>query len=93
MKFENQTFTDTVVTLDYNEFLNCTFTRCRIVFHGGGFAIAAPKLNASQFVLADSASNTLALLKMLNDIDPQMTRSLIDSAGKATAPPPGAAPR
>lgn len=80
MKFENQTFKDTIVTLDYNEFVGCTFERCRILFHGGGFAISKPKMIDTQFVFREAAQHTLVLLNLLDKMDASLTRSLIDQA-------------
>jgi len=80
MKFENQTFKDMDVTLDYNEFVSCTFERCRILFHGGGFAISKPKMIDTQFVFREAAQHTLVLLNLLNKMDAGLTRSLIDQA-------------
>jgi hypothetical protein len=80
MKFENETFKDTIVTLDYNEFVSCTFERCRILFHGGGFAISKPKMIDTQFVFREAAQHTLVLLNLLNKMDASLTRSLIDQA-------------
>lgn len=84
MKFENQTFKDMVVTLDYNEFVSCTFERCRILFHGGGFAITKPKMIDTQFVFREAAQHTLVLLNLLNQMDVSLTRSLIDQASSPT---------
>jgi len=85
MKYENQTFTDAVVTLDYNEFISCTFQRCQIVFHGGGFAISKPTMIDTRFLFADQAHTTLVLLNLLTQIDSNLTRALIEHVGQAAA--------
>ncbi len=88
MKFENQTFKDMDVTLDYNEFVSCTFERCRILFHGGGFAISKPRMVDTQFVFREAAQHTLVLLNLLtllNKMDPTPTRALIDQAASPSA--------
>ena len=83
MKFENQTFKDTLVTLDYNEFIGCTFERCQLLFHGGGFSISKPTMIDAQFVFQDAAKHTLVLLNLLNRMDTNLTRALIEQATSA----------
>jgi hypothetical protein len=38
MKFIGQVFTSDV-TLDYNEFVDCEFRGCTVLFHGGEFSL------------------------------------------------------
>jgi len=48
MRFENKTFT-TDVTLDFNEFRNCTFDGCTIYYHGNPFWLVNPTLKNTKF--------------------------------------------
>jgi hypothetical protein len=64
MRFENQTFTSGV-TLDYNEFVNCTIRDCVVAFHGGGFTLTGTTITNVRFNLGDAANNTLAFLQMV----------------------------
>jgi hypothetical protein len=89
MRFENQTFTqDTAV--DYNEFVNCTFRNCRIIFHGGEFSFSGTvNFERVAFGLGYAASNTLTFMKFLRAAAPQAYAELMAApAGRNTAAAP-----
>jgi hypothetical protein len=69
MRFEKQTFERTEVTLDNNEFVDCTIANCTLVFHGGPMSVTCTRVAGVQYVLVDSAVHTtrfLARLRMYN---------------------------
>jgi hypothetical protein len=70
MKFVDQVFTNTDVTLDYNEFINCTFgNRSRIHFCGGQYQLTDCKIDGEiGFALHDSAHRTLVWLKFIRSL-------------------------
>lgn len=93
MRFENQTFT-TDIAVDYNEFVNCTFKNCRILFHGGEFTFAGTvNFEEVSFGLGHAANNTVTFLKFLRAAAPQAFAELMAQQPKpapsaATAPSP-----
>ena len=66
MKFEDQTFDSQDVLLDGNEYINCTFNGCKIIFKGGqGTGLVSPTFNACDWNFSGPAGNTLAFLAMI----------------------------
>ncbi len=66
MKFEDQTFDSQDVLLDGNEYINCTFNGCQIVFQGvQRIGLVSPTFNACNWHFAGPAGNTLAFLAMI----------------------------
>ena len=66
MKVQNKKYTDEVVELDGNEYVNCNFTRCQLIYSGG----ALPRFDtcgfdASPFNFQKGAGNALHLLREL----------------------------
>lgn len=92
MRFENQTFTQDIA-VDYNEFVNCTFRNCRILFHGGEFSFSGTvNFEKVAFGVGYAASNTLTFMKFLRAAAPQAFAELMASpVGKNTAAAPPAA--
>jgi hypothetical protein len=92
MRFENQTFTADIA-VDYNEFVNCTFKNCRILFHGGEFTFAGT-VNFEQvaFGLGPAANNTVTFLKFLRAAAPQAFAELMAQQPKPAASAGAAAP-
>lgn len=87
MKFEDQTFKKTDVTLDYNEFVNCKFVACTIHFAGGQYKIDGCDMDNCKFSFHDAALRTLAYVKMIWSMSggPEVVRGLLESTPK---PPP-----
>jgi len=83
MRFENQTFENTEVTFDYNQFVNCTFRDVTIMFHGGDWSLAAGCRFAGtvKFVIGGPANNTMAFLKWVRQESPDAFESLMKEAG------------
>jgi len=78
MKFENQKFTGQI-SLDYNEFIDCEFENCAILFHGGDFSITRTKFTNVNFGVAHAANNTLLFLRLVKDINPKALEQLLEN--------------
>jgi hypothetical protein len=92
MRFENQTFT-TDIAIDYNEFVNCTFKDCRILFHGGEFSFAGTvNFERVAFGLGHAANNTVTFLKFLRAAAPQAFAELMAQQQKPAASTGSTAP-
>lgn len=66
MKFETKTFTKEEIHLDFNEFINCKFIECNIIYHGYGLV----RLNNNSFEncrhsFSDSAAKTLNFMSAI----------------------------
>lgn len=84
MRFTGQVFTADV-TLDYNEFIDCEFRNCAVLFHGGTFSLVRARFHEVRFGLGDAADRTLAFLRLIRAQNPAMVDELLDAA-------PGPAP-
>lgn len=84
MRFERQTFT-TNVTLDYNEFIDCTIKDCTVLYFGGDFSLTRTTLSNVRFGLGESANRTLDFLRLVRANGQQLLDELLDAA-------PGPAP-
>ncbi|HET7757690.1 MAG TPA: hypothetical protein VFK87_10575 [Steroidobacteraceae bacterium] len=78
MRFENQTFTGTTVTLDFNQFVNCTIADCLVVCHGGDFSLSRTTLMRCKFGVGGMANNTLQFLKLVRANGPQLLEDLLN---------------
>ncbi len=66
MKIKNQKFSGETIDLDYHEFEGCTFTKCKIVFHGyGKIGLRSCTFTDIQWEVADAAGNALNFLMVL----------------------------
>ncbi|HTV52203.1 MAG TPA: hypothetical protein VME21_13530 [Steroidobacteraceae bacterium] len=91
MRFENQTFTQDIA-VDYNEFVNCTFRNCRIIFHGGEFSFSGTvHFEQVAFGLGYAASNTLTFMKFLRAAAPQAFAELMAAPTSRNAAAAGSA--
>jgi hypothetical protein len=79
VRFIKQVFT-TDVTLDYNEFIDCEFRDCAVMFHGGEFSLVRTTLSNVRFGLSGAANNTLAFLRLVRAHGPQLVDELLDAA-------------
>lgn len=88
VRFENQTFTGDI-TLDYNDFINCTFGDGSVIHYGGGqYSLQSPTFAGGiRFTFHDNAHRTLIWLKFLSSMP--NGRQLIDSILESipTSPP------
>jgi hypothetical protein len=67
MRFEKRTFDGETVTLDGNNFIECTILdSCEVNFYGGNFTLANTTIGAAvRFGFGGAARVTLDLLKIL----------------------------
>lgn len=64
--FENRQYTKETVATDGNEFVNCTFTGCRMVYNGGVQpTFTNCSMRNSELELGDAAANTTEYLRTL----------------------------
>lgn len=83
MRFEKQTFENELVTLDDNEFIECTFVNCKFHYSGGNFNIDRIRFNSLEFTVEGPAARTVMLLQSLwaNDVGQRAVRGLLDRTG------------
>lgn len=79
MKYTKKTFEGSTEVIDGNEYEDCEFRKCRIVYRGGPL----PKMNGCaffepQFFMEDAAERTLLLLKGMYHSGDSM-RQLVDA--------------
>jgi hypothetical protein len=61
---DSEDFTGRVVELDGNEFHNCSFTKCRLVYRGGGVpALVTCQFDRCAWEFEDAAGRTLEFLR------------------------------
>ncbi|HEY7964845.1 MAG: hypothetical protein ACHQD6_08990 [Steroidobacterales bacterium] len=78
MRIENQTFVDTTITLDYNQFVGCTIRDCLVVCHGGDFLLERTTLQNCRFVLSGPANNALQFLRLVRANGEHLLNELLD---------------
>jgi hypothetical protein len=83
MKFVNQAFTGEV-TLDYNEFVDCEFRDCVLLFHGGDFSLVRARFVNVRFGLAGPANNTLNFLRLVRANGAHLVNELLDQGQQPT---------
>ncbi|MGH8175440.1 MAG: hypothetical protein ACREV5_04155 [Steroidobacter sp.] len=88
MRFENQAFQNEQITLDDNEFVNCTFTKCKFHYSGGEFNIDRIRFDSLEFTVQGPAARTVMLLRSLwaDEVGQRVVQGLLDPS-KAGAPP------
>jgi hypothetical protein len=64
MRFEKETFTNDV-TLDCNEFIDCTISNCALLHAGGPFSLTRTTLTNVRFGIGGPAQNTLAFIRLI----------------------------
>lgn len=84
MRYEKQTFRNETITLDGNEFIECTFVACRFQYSGGDFNIDRIRFDSLEFTVDGPAARTVLLLQSLwgNEIGRQAVQSMLE--GTAT---------
>jgi hypothetical protein len=80
MRFEKQTFDHTEVTLDNNEFIDCTIVDCTLIFHGGPMSVANTRVAGVQYRLMDFAVHTTRFLARLRVYNPPAFEKLMQQA-------------
>jgi hypothetical protein len=77
MRFGHQTFANTTVTLDYNQFINCVLRDCLITCHGGDFSLVSTTLVNCRFGVEGMANTTLQFLKLVRASGPALLEDLL----------------
>jgi len=80
MRYEKQTFQDETVVLDGNQFVECTFVRCKFQYSGGDFDIDRIRFDSLEFTVDGPAAKTVLLLRSLwaNPVGRRAVESLLD---------------
>ena len=88
MRFENKAFANEVVTLDDNEFFNCTFESCTFSYRGGDFNLSRIGFDSLQVQLEGAAARTMMLLQSLwtNEVGRRVVEQLLDPARANSGP-------
>jgi len=82
---ENQAFTDQVVSIDDKSFINCTFTRCTLLYSGGEINWYDTHWINCTFSFSGPAARTADLLRLFGQ-SPATPTSI------EFGPPPGPPP-
>ncbi|MBB6095250.1 hypothetical protein HNQ60_004140 [Povalibacter uvarum] len=84
MRYEKQTFRNETVTLDGNEFIECTFAGCRFQYSGGDFNIDRIRFDSLEFTVDGPAARTVLLLQSLwsNEVGRQAVQSMLEGTAK-----------
>ena len=86
VKFENQVFT-TDVTIDCNEFVDCEFRDCVVLFQGGSFSLVNTKLINVRFAVGGPAQATLQFLRFVRANGSNLLDQLLDAGPQPQAVP------
>lgn len=65
MRFEKQQFDNETITLDDNEYIDCTFRNCKFQYNGGEFNIERIHFDSIEFTVSGAAARTVRLLQSL----------------------------
>lgn len=79
MKFVKQKFTEDI-SIDFNEFVDCEFENCVVLYHGGSFTLTRPKFKNVRFGVGDAANNTLIFLKYIRQSSPEIFEELFQTS-------------
>jgi hypothetical protein len=79
MKFKDRTFRKEDVHMDFNQFLNCTFIDCNLIYHGyGPIGMEGCSFKNVRWSFSDAAANTVAFMAALYAGAGEGGRQLID---------------
>lgn len=65
MRYEKQEFVGENIRLDDNEYIDCTFTKCKFAYGGGPFNIERIRFDELEFTVEGPAAQTVMLLQAL----------------------------
>lgn len=73
MKIDSNQFTEEEIILDFHEYVNCAFTRCRFVVLGyGPFSLNECEVVNCEFTFAGPAASTIQTMSTIyNDVGEQ----------------------
>jgi hypothetical protein len=77
MKFSNQTFSEGI-TLDYNEFIDCSVQNCPVLYYGGQYNLLRTNLTNVSFGFGGPANRTLTYLRMIYAMNPKLVIDLLE---------------
>lgn len=80
MRFENKAFQNEVITLDDNEYIDCTFANCKFHYSGGEFNLERIRFDSIEFTVEGPAFRTVMLLKSLwrNEVGRRAVQGLFE---------------
>ena len=86
MRYEKQTFRNETVTLDGNDFIECTFVGCRFQYSGGDFNIDRIRFDSLEFTVDGPAARTVMLLRSLwgSEVGRRAVESMLSAAPAET---------
>lgn len=65
-EFKNSTFTNSAIKLDGNEYINCTFKKCEVIYAASGdVSLKGCKFFDTKFTFANSAQRTIQFMTAL----------------------------
>lgn len=77
--YKGKEFTGMEEAVDFNQYIDCTFTRCRIIYRGGALPkFENCKITECQWSLEDAGHRTLNYLGMLYHNMGSMGQELIE---------------
>lgn len=80
MKVEGKTYLNETIHVDFNEFVNCKFLKCSLIYHGfGPVGMVGCAFTDVKWIFADAASNTLNFLRSLYFGGGEGGKALIES--------------
>ncbi len=87
MAITKQTFQDTTEILDGNQYIECTFNNCQIIYRGGAIpSIQGCQFNDCRWNFEEAAERTLQFMRAIyhgmGANGPQMIESAIDAIRK-----------
>ena len=66
MRFVGESYKDKKIDMDFNEFVDCEFTKCELVFHGvGKIGMEGCSFSSVRWTFADAAANTVQFMTAL----------------------------
>lgn len=82
--FDGRQFADEIVEMDGNSFIGATFTRCQLIYRGGGIPnIAASNHVESKWAFSDAAANTLLFWAYIEAGQTDAAKGLLEDARQA----------
>jgi len=66
MRFEGDSFKDKKIDMDFNEFVDCNFENCELVYHGAGtIGMEGCSFSSVRWTFTDSAATTVKFMTAL----------------------------
>lgn len=66
MKFKDQEFSNQDVHMDFNQFINCKFIDCELIYHGfGPIGMEGCSFTKVRWTFSDAAANTVNFMESL----------------------------